>query len=66
MASSPQHTGRPPAANSVAQDARRIVDRLPSSFDMAADEAQWLLTLLSAGDLRYIFEGTRDDETDSR
>ncbi len=43
--------------------ARRVINRLPRSFDMGMDESQWLLTLLSADDLRYIFEGTPYDET---
>lgn len=50
----------------VARDARRVVDRLPHSFDVAADESQWLLTLLSADDLLYIFEGMHDGEPISR
>lgn len=63
MASSPQQPGKPFAAKAVARDARRVVDRLPHSLDVATDEAQWLLTLLSADDLRYIFEGTRHART---
>ncbi len=62
MASPPQQPGRPFAVTAVAGDARRVVDRLPHSFDVAADESQWLLTLLTADDLRYIFEGNLHDK----
>jgi len=43
--------------------ARRVIDRLPRRFEVGIDESQWLLTLLGANDLRYIFEGTAHDET---
>lgn len=36
---------------------RQIVDRLADSFPVERSESEWLLTLLSADDLRYIFEG---------
>ncbi|MBN2970999.1 hypothetical protein JW805_03080 [Roseomonas aeriglobus] len=39
---------------------RIIADRLPDSFALARSESEWLLTLLSADDLRYIFEGPAD------
>ncbi len=39
-----------------------MIDRLPRAFGVAADESQWLLTLLGADDLRYIFEGYHDGE----
>lgn len=36
---------------------RFVVDRLSDSFALERSESQWLLTLLSAEELRYIFEG---------
>lgn len=45
-------------------DARHapVIDRLPCSFDVAADQLHWLLTFLGADDLRHIFEGVRHVE----
>lgn len=48
---------------STAPVKRRIIDRLPDSFTLARSESEWLHTLLSADDLRYIFEGVTRDET---
>ncbi|WP_176497188.1 hypothetical protein [Sphingomonas sp. HMP6] len=62
MASPPNPSGRPPAAKAVSRDVRQVVDHLPRSFDVGADESTWLLTLLSANELRYIFEGKHDDD----
>lgn len=61
MASQSDQPGNIPATKTVAQDVRRVVDRLPQIFDVAADESQWLLSLLGADDLRYIFEGEDHD-----
>lgn len=36
---------------------RFVVDRLPDSFPVERSESEWLLTLLSAEELRFIFEG---------
>lgn len=36
---------------------RKVADLLPDSFALARSESEWLLTLLSADELRYIFEG---------
>lgn len=41
---------------------RIVVDRLPDSFPLARSESEWLLTLLSADELRYIFEGLGNGE----
>lgn len=38
-------------------------DRLPDSFALDRSESEWLLTLLSADELRYIFEGLTHVET---
>lgn len=43
--------------------ARKVLDRLPDSFALSRSESEWLLTLLSADELRHIFEGERGDET---
>jgi hypothetical protein len=61
MASQPNQPGKTSLAKPVAGDARRVVDHLPQAFDVAAGESEWLLTLLGAGDLRYIFEGKDHD-----
>lgn len=44
-------------------EGRIVADRLPDSFPLARSESEWLLTLLSADELRYIFEGPTDGET---
>lgn len=44
---------------------RRVDDRLPDSFALARSESEWLLTLLSAEELRYIFEGPAGDEIET-
>lgn len=41
---------------------RRVVDLLPDSFALDRSESEWLVTLLDADELRYIFEGRADDE----
>ena len=46
-------------------EGRVVVDQLPDSFPLARSESEWLLTLLSADELRYIFEGLTDGETPS-
>ena len=46
-------------------DGRRVVDMLPNSFSLERPESEWLITLLSATELRYIFEGIDDGETQS-
>lgn len=43
-------------------DGRHVVDLLPDTFALDRSESEWLMTLLGAGELRYIFEGMRDDE----
>lgn len=43
-------------------DGRRLVDQLRDVFALERSESEWLVTLLSAGELRYIFEGVSDDE----
>jgi hypothetical protein len=40
-----------------------VRDQLPDSFALARSESEWLLTLLSADELRYIFEGSSNGET---
>lgn len=40
-----------------------VVDHLADSFALERSESEWLLTLLSAEELRYIFEGPTDDKT---
>lgn len=56
----------PATPSSVGRDPlpieRRVVDRLPDSFALTRSESEWLLTLLDADELRYIFEGPADDE----
>lgn len=42
---------------------RTVRDRLPDSFVLERSESEWLLTLLSADELRYIFEGSNHGET---
>ncbi len=39
-----------------------VVVQLADSFTLARSESEWLLTLLSAEELRYIFEGPTDDK----
>ncbi|MFD1788070.1 hypothetical protein ACFSC3_10830 [Sphingomonas floccifaciens] len=39
-----------------------VDDRLSGTFSLERSESQWLLTLLSADELRYIFEGPDDGE----
>ena len=39
----------------------QVVDRVGDIFPLERSEAEWLLTLLSADDLHYIFEGTSDE-----
>ncbi len=41
---------------------RIVHDRLPDSFTLDRSESEWLLTLLTAEELRYIFEGSTDDK----
>ena len=41
---------------------RHVHDRLPDSFALPRSESEWLLTLLSADELRFIFEGPADDQ----
>lgn len=36
---------------------RAVNDLLPDSFPLSRSESEWLLTLLSADELRHIFEG---------
>ena len=43
-------------------DERQVIDRLPERFALERSESEWLVTLLSAGDLRYIFEGVSGEE----
>lgn len=43
-------------------DGRRVIDLLPDAFGLERSESEWLVTLLSAGELRYIFEGLSDEE----
>lgn len=43
-------------------EGRIVADRLPDSFPLARSESEWLLTLLSADDLRFIFEGPTHGE----
>lgn len=42
---------------------RIVRDRLPDSFVLERSESEWLLTLLSADELRYIFEGPTHGES---
>ncbi|MBN2973321.1 hypothetical protein JW805_15025 [Roseomonas aeriglobus] len=39
-----------------------VDDRLPDAFALDRSESEWLLTLLSADELRYIFEGPDEGE----
>ena len=39
---------------------RDVDERLPDSFNVERSESEWLLTVLSADELRYIFEGPED------
>lgn len=48
---------------STASVERRIVDLLPDSFTLSRSESEWLLTLLSADELRFIFEGPTNGTT---
>lgn len=41
---------------------RHVVDRLADSFVLERSESEWLLTLLSAKEIRYIFEGSINGE----
>ena len=54
-------TGSGPLERSC--EGRIVRDRLPDSFALDRSESEWLLTLLSAGELRYIFEGPNHAET---
>ena len=38
-------------------DERAVNDLLSDSFPLSRSESEWLLTLLSADELRFIFEG---------
>lgn len=40
-----------------------VRDLLPDSIAVERSESEWLLTLLSAEELRYIFEGPTDGKT---
>ena len=42
---------------------RRVNDQLDDSFTLGRSESEWLPTLLSAEEPRYIFEGQTDDQT---
>lgn len=42
---------------SSSSDGRRIRDELATTFSIDRSESEWLTTLLSADELRYIFEG---------
>ena len=53
---------RPSQSASNGTVERRLVDRLPECFTLARSESEWLLTLLSADELRFIFEGTTNDK----
>lgn len=44
---------------------RIVADRLPDSFALERSESEWLLTLLSAEELRYIFEGPCHGENEN-
>ncbi len=55
---------RKPKGNEVVDDGqprtshgRRVVDRLDTTLVLERSESEWLLTLLNADDLRYIFDG---------
>ncbi|MBN8816549.1 MAG: hypothetical protein J0J06_14005 [Sphingomonas sp.] len=50
------------AVPTAAPSERTIVDRLADSFPLERSESEWLLTLLSADELRYIFEGLSNGE----
>ncbi len=43
-------------------DGRRVIDRLPDEFALERSESERLVTLLSADELRYIFEGATDEK----
>lgn len=43
--------------------ARHVVDTMVYSFAVAKSESEWLLTLLTEAELRYIFEGRDDSAT---
>lgn len=45
------------APTSSNSDGRRIRDELATTFSIDRSESEWLTTLLSADELRYIFEG---------
>ncbi len=47
---------------SVPPPERRVIDLLDATFPVERSESEWLLTLLSAEELRYIFKGKTDDE----
>lgn len=64
MARSPEQSREKPAVRKGAPDPRQVIDRLPCSFEVGTDESGWLLTLLGADELRYIFEGSRHDVND--
>ena len=42
-----------------------VDDRLPDSFNVERSESEWLLTVLSADELRYIFEGPDDEPAEA-
>lgn len=47
-------------------DERRVIDGLPEAFALERSESEWLVTLLSAGELKYIFEGKGEGEADGK
>ena len=53
--------GQPPRSDAFRKP-RAVLDRLADSFALDRSESEWLVTLLSADDLRFIFEGVRDGE----
>lgn len=42
---------------------RQVIDQLPANFTLDLSESEWLLTLLSADELRFIFEGPTNGKT---
>lgn len=55
--------GRASASPAQGCGERIVQDRLPDSFVLDRSESEWLLTLLTADELRYIFEGPTHGET---
>lgn len=49
---------------SEGQVERRIIDQLAATFPVNRSESEWLITLLGAEELHYIFEGSHDDVKD--